>query len=97
MRSIEYNVPLAEIDGNISPHDLNDNMPMMQDDTQGNHSETESASDTASEVLSMEVDARTINHSREGNQNGNSNTSRKEMELSTTLEPRDTTHLDMLA
>ena len=89
MRSIEDNVALlAEIDGSISPHDLNDNIPMIQDDTQRNNSETESASDTESDALGMEIDARTINHSREGNRNGNSNTPRREMELLNTPEPR---------
>ena len=98
MKSIEDNVPpLTGIGGNISPHDPNDNMSISHDDTQGNHSEAESARETESVTLDMEVDARTTNHSREENQKDNGNTPRGGTELLNISEPRDTALLDMLA
>ena len=63
---------------------------MICDDTQGNQSETGSTRETELATPGMEVDARTINHSREENQNDNGNTHRGGIECDTAL-------LDMLA
>ena len=97
MKSIEDNVPpLTGIGGNISPYDPND-MSISHDDTQGNHSETESAGETESVTLGIDVDARTTNHSREENQKDNGNTPHGGTESSNISEPRNTALLDMLA
>ena len=89
MWSVGGNVlPLAEVDGNSSPRDLNDNMSTNPDNIQ--------ESEIESEANGMEIDAQPITHSSKGNQNDNSNTPGREMELSDASEPHDIAHLDML-